>query len=337
MVRRYETSLRQHLRLDTDELVLLHAYELGRHLMEQGIGLLDVVRLHAAAVRSIEREQPELAITGRAEGFLAEVLAPFEMAYLGFQEANQALGHLTSSLEEQVAERTRELRASLSELQASQAERKRLLARIVAAEEQERHRIADDVHDDTIQAVTAVSLRLAILARRLDPADLPVLQRAQGSLGDAINRLRRLVFELRPPALDRHGLGAALRDLLEMVQDEEGPVHVLHDHLVTEPPVRLAEVAYRISQEALANIRRHAAASRVEVIVAEDDAAIELTIVDDGVGFDPRELTTPRPGHFGTAVMRERASLVNGRCVIESAPGEGTTVRVRIPREEPGG
>ena len=330
-VERYESALREHLRLDADEHVLLHAYELGRHLMEQGLGLLDVVRVHAAAIVEIEREEGDSSVHGRAEGFLAEVLAPFEMAYLGFKEANESLSRLTASLEEQVAERTRELQASLSVLQTTQAERQRLLARIVAAEEQERHRIADDVHDDTIQAVTAVSLRLASLRRRLQASDLPVLDRVQDTVGDAIARLRRLSFELRPPALDRQGLAAALRDLLEMSKEEDGPAWLLHDGLEREPPVELAEVAYRLAQEALSNIRKHAEASHVDVVLDQDERGLQLVIVDDGRGFDTRVLRDPRPGHFGTSAMRERAALVDGRCTIESMPGQGTTVTVSLP------
>ena len=328
----YESALHDHLRHGDDEQMLLHAYELGRQLMESGAGLLDVVRLHADAVAALFNRWPvDLPLTHQVDSFLAEVLAPFEMAYLGFKEANLSLRRLTGSLEQQVDQRTRELQESLSALQAADAERRRLTARVVSAQEQERHRIADDLHDDTIQVMTAVALRLSALYGRVEADDERTLARLEQAVSDTIGRLRRLVFELRPPALEREGLAAAIRVYLRTAFDK-GPDYTVADRLDDEPPIEVREIAYRVAQEALANVRKHANARHVSVTVEPHEQGIRVTVTDDGAGFDPTELDMTRPGHLGTTTMRERTALAGGWCTIDSAPGHGTTVALWIPQ-----
>lgn len=332
---RYESCLRDHVGHREDERVLLRAYELGRELMENGVGVLDVVRIHAEAVAALSSARPvDVPTLAQAEGFLAEVLAPFEMAYLGFREANVSLRRMAESLEEQVEERTRELKESLSALQAADAERLRLMARAVSAQEQERHRIADDLHDDTIQVMTAVALRLSMLYGRLPSSDHPSLEQLEEVVTDTIGRLRRLVFELRPPALEREGLAAAVGVYLRRTFDDEFG-HTVIDRLEEEPPLEAREIAYRVAQEALANVRKHADATQVTVTIEPYRAGVRLAVADDGAGFDPRQLDAPRPGHLGTVAMRERAALAGGWCTIDSATGRGTTVVAYVPHRHP--
>jgi signal transduction histidine kinase len=326
---RYASALREHLRRDAEEQSLLHAYELGRELMEDGVGLLDVVRLHTDALA----ELPAIEDSGtrrRAGGFLAEVLAPFEMAYLGFTEANKSLQRLTASLEAQVAARTAELQDTLSALQAADAERRRLLARVTTAQEEERRRIAGDLHDDSIQAMTAVSLRLSTLRRLVGECQQGVVDRLERSVSESISRLRRLLFELRPPVLDQEGLGAAIRLYLKTAL-ADGPAHRVDDRLERQPPLRTREIVYRITQEALTNVRKHAQADRVTVTLVPHQGGTLVTITDDGAGFDVNQLDVSRPGHLGATAMRERAALAGGWCTFDSAPGRGATVRFWIP------
>lgn len=335
VLERYEPVLREHLRSRGEEETLLHAYEVGRELMQRGLGPIDIARLHTDAVAAIAAaEGADTETRRRADDFLTEVMASFEMAYRGFEEANSRLRALTASLEEQVQQRTSELRDSLSALQAADAERRRLLGRVVSAQEQERHRIADDLHDDIIQVLTAVGMRLSTLSSRVDPAGQPQVARLEATVSEAIGRLRRMLFELRPPALDREGLCAAIRTHLQTaLEDIE---HTVDDALDTEPPIETREIAYRIAQEALANVRKHALASHVHVTIKTDRDGLRVTVADDGAGFDPALLEDVRRDHFGVAAMRERAAFAGGWCAIDSSIGKGTTVGFWLPLEPPG-
>jgi signal transduction histidine kinase len=327
---RYAEVLAEHIVGASSELSLLHAYDLGRQLVEDGAGLLDVVGLHGRAVERLEAARGVPVPRALAEAFLSEVLGPFEMAYLGFQEANASLRKVTASLEDQVAERTRQLQDSLGELQALDADRRRLLARLVTAQEGERYRLANDLHDDTIQTMTAASMRLAGLRRWVDEEGQPKLDQLEDTVVNAISRLRRLIFELRPPALDYAGLGAAIEVYVETAFEEELEL-VIDDELEEQPPIETREILYRIVQEALANCRKHARASRIDVTIRRHRQGVQVRVADDGAGFDGRELEVSRPGHLGVSAMRERAEMAGGWCTITSTPGKGTIVTCWLP------
>lgn len=215
-------------------------------------------------------------------------------------------------------------------------ERRRLLAELVRLQEEERRRIASDIHDDPVQAMTAVEMRLESFRRRVrDPDDVRTLERLSASVREAIARLRRLLVELRPPRLDREGLSSAIRSLLDRLQGDTGVAVKLDDRCTREIPVEARTVMYRIAQEALANIRKHAGASQVRVVVAERKGGVALRVRDDGRGFDPARTPDDRAGHLGLVSMRERAELAGGRFRVTSAPDAGTTVDVWVPVEEP--
>ncbi|HWO69129.1 MAG TPA: PAS domain-containing protein [Actinomycetota bacterium] len=218
-------------------------------------------------------------------------------------------------------------------LRRSDQQRRRLLAKLVTSQEEERTRVAHDIHDDSIQVMTAVGMRLEVLRRRLrDPEDLRVLEQLAHTVAAAISRLRNLLFELRPPALDREGLASALR--MHLREMEPGPRCRLDDRLTREPSPEVRAVAYRIAQEALANVRKHARASSVEVAVRDEGAGVLVEVRDDGAGFDPGAVEEAvLPGHLGLVSMRERAELAGGWLRVESAPGRGTCVRAWLPLE----
>jgi signal transduction histidine kinase len=232
------------------------------------------------------------------------------------------------------AERARvqgQLRLSVDELRKSAEDRSRLLAHVVQAQEEERRRIADDIHDDSVQVMTAVALRLATLRRRLGGEKIdPLFANLEHDVRESIARLRHLMFVLRPPALENHGLAAALQSFLALETEEGGLSYTLDDRLGAEPETETRIVAYRIAQEAVANIRKHARATRVDVSLEESEGGVLVTISDDGIGFEPDRPALPSPGHLGLMVMRERAEQSGGWCTVESAPGEGTTVRYRV-------
>lgn len=221
-------------------------------------------------------------------------------------------------------------------LQDSLERRRRLEALLVDAEESERKRIAWDFHDDSIQVMTAVALRLRAFRRRtagndaLFGAHLDALEEV---VEQAIARLRALLFELRPVALDREGLAAALRQYLHTMESE-GIGFSLETQLGVEPPLATRVLLYRLAQEALMNVRKHSGAERVDVRLEERGNGVALRVRDDGEGFEP-ERQTGGSGHLGLVAMRERAELFGGWCRIESAPGSGTTVDVWVPAQPP--
>jgi len=225
------------------------------------------------------------------------------------------------------------LRQSLDILRRTMQERRRLLSRLEEAEEQERRRIAADIHDDSIQVMSSVDVRLQMLLAELENAQhQAMLEGIHNTVQLAIERLRHLLFELRPPALDREGLVAALRVCLEENAREPGFSWEIDDRLKDEPPDDVRATMYRIVQEAITNVRKHAQATHVVLEVGPSDGGIGARLVDDGTGFDP-EAIHPEPGHLGLATMAERAEVSGGWCRVESSAGAGTTVACWIPLE----
>jgi PAS domain S-box-containing protein len=225
------------------------------------------------------------------------------------------------------------LHEDLAVLQRDLAERRRLIGSVVRASEEERRRIASDIHDDTVQAMTAVGLRLGLLRKKLDePAQLAALDELEVGVRDAIVRLRNLLFALRPPELDREGLVAAIQLNLEQLKVDHGLDYELDDRLEQEPDAETRTIAYRIVQEALFNTRKHAEASRVELLFDSRGDGVFASIHDDGSGFSPGEPDAPGElGHLGLVAMRERAELAGGWLKIESVPNQGTQVEFWIP------
>jgi signal transduction histidine kinase len=234
------------------------------------------------------------------------------------------------SLESQVAEQTGELRSMVDRLQQLDEHRRGLLNHIVTAQEEERARIAGDVHDDPVQEVVALNMRLQLLRRALeDPTQIELVDHLLDSAGGCLRSMRHLLFELRSPVLEEEGLGAALREYLQ--HREPDFAYRVEDLADSQPPNRSAIVLYRIAQEALANAVKHAQATHVEVTILEQDGGHLVEIQDDGVGFAGEVPRSSAPGHMGISSMRERAELEGGWCEILSLPDSGTKVRFWIP------
>ncbi len=223
------------------------------------------------------------------------------------------------------------LELGLDTLESADRDQQALLGHLIRAQEEERGRIAADIHDDTIQLLAAANLRLQQLRHRLsDPDELRILGKLQETLTLSLSRLRQLIFDLRPPSLQRGSLDAALHALLEQMRTENGIAYRLDDTATARTPGTATVLMYRIIQEALANVRDHASATTVRVQFTDVDGGCLVRIVDDGVGYNPAEVEN-RPGHLGLTLMRERAQVAGGWCRIESAPGDGTTVEFWIP------
>lgn len=209
-----------------------------------------------------------------------------------------------------------------------------LAARIDEVQEEERRRIAADLHDDPIQVVTAADLRAQALARRIEDPELRAeLVELHQTLREAAERLRSLLFELRPPALDRDGLAEALRQYLGRSWGDGSLEAALDDRLEEEPPPEVGATLFRIAQEAITNVRKHADADHLEVQLIGTSAGIHLRVIDDGRGLEPLDLVSPRPGHLGIPAMVERAELAGGWCRVDGAPGGGTVVECWLPFE----
>jgi PAS domain S-box-containing protein len=222
--------------------------------------------------------------------------------------------------------------ALMRDLESSNEQRRALLARLVSAQEDERQRIASDIHDDAVQVMTAAKMRLDLLIRRLDDErQASTAAQLSETVAMSIARLRHLLFELTPPALDRHGLAAALRVLAEESGRGDDLDIEVDCRLTAEPDLDSGILVYRIVQEALTNVRKHAQAAHVVVGVVSEHDGVAVRVVDDGVGFDPGLAAAAAPGHLGLAAMRERAQTAGGRWVVTSAPGRGTTIAFWVP------
>jgi PAS domain S-box-containing protein len=224
---------------------------------------------------------------------------------------------------------------TLRSLRQLDEQRRSLLERVVTAQEEERRQVAGDIHDDAIQAMVAVSLQLQALGGRLrDPRSTELLERLAATATESVGRLRQLVFELRPPLLDEVGLAAAIEQYARRAGELAGFVAQVSDQSAGELPDELRVVAYRIVQEALANVRAHAHAGRVAVRLEEVDGGLLARVSDDGVGFLPGVARRRPAGHLGLISMREQAAMAGGWCRVASAPGMGTTVELWLPRPD---
>jgi len=233
----------------------------------------------------------------------------------------------------------RERASALADLAAAE-ERARahrdMLARVIAAQEAERARVARDLHDQIGQSLTSVLLGQRLVLDSLAGAD-PDLADARAHadevralVADALQEVRQLAFELRPTVLDDVGLVAAARRLATDLAtrhriDVRVALHGLHDD--SRFPPDLETVVYRVVQEALTNVARHADASHATVSLVAGDGRLRAEVADDGVGFEP---PGERPASLGLAGMVERASLVGGDVEIASTPA-GTTVALEVP------
>lgn len=227
----------------------------------------------------------------------------------------------------------------LSMLEARGHARQRWISKVIQAQEEERRRVALELHDQTGQSLTGLMVALKAMEAGPEAAPLaPRLVAMRGMVGQALEEVRRLSMALRPPILDELGLSAALSSLasqqaqamgwrleLSLPGAAEGTPLAL-DHA-------LALTAYRVAQEAITNVARHAQASRLALRLEVAAGRLLLLVEDDGRGFDPSEARAS--GRLGLVGMAERAALVGGTLLLEAAPGQGSRVRLDAPLSPP--
>lgn len=219
-----------------------------------------------------------------------------------------------------------ELRQSRERLQA-------LSRQLIAAQENERRRLAHELHDEIGQTLTAISINLQAIQAVTGEAAQPRLREAVAIVDQAITQVRHLSLDLRPSVLDDLGLEAALRWYADGQIRRTGLDIRLDTNLRgCRLPVELETTCFRVAQEALTNVVRHARARRVWIELQRQEA-VELTIRDDGAGFDPQAARARAAGgaSFGLLGMQERVELLGGEFLLEAQPGRGTSVRARFP------
>jgi two-component system sensor histidine kinase UhpB len=221
--------------------------------------------------------------------------------------------------------------AMLDTVVAYQNRLRELSLRVLTAQEEERRRIARELHDDTAQSLTAQLLRLKMLEDRGGVTDSQTLAELISQTAATLESIRAIAHELRPPSLDDLGLPAALEGLAAQQRQRFGlpvTVTIRGPRRRLDPDVELA--LYRIAQEALTNVAKHAQAGQAQLQLSFDNGQVTLEIRDDGRGFDVGQLPS-RQGGLGLFSMRERAQLVGAELTLASAPGAGTVVRVTAP------
>ena len=261
---------------------------------------------------------PRLDAQGRITGVSSAMTDISEQ-----KEASRALERFSSELEQLVQERTVALAHANAQLQQTSAERGRLYQALLGSQERERARLSRDLHDQIGQALTGVMLmldeRVANAAGRAEAKTL---------VAQTIDDVRRLSRALRPSVLDEVGLEAALRQQAREVSERTGVKVEVLVHLREALPEDYEIALYRVAQEALTNVVRHARAHHASIVLTSSREAIRLTVEDDGRGFEPEARVSD---HLGLAGMRERVELLGGTLRIEAAHGEGTTIHVRLP------
>jgi two-component system sensor histidine kinase UhpB len=253
-----------------------------------------------------------------------EAIDPAEPATVGLGQTNDPVAEINR------------LSASFTRLlDRIEDERRRSGQLAMRAQEEERRRLARDLHDEVNQALTAILLRLEALAQDTPPERMPELAELKRLVNQAMEELLTLARHLRPSALDDHGLVPAVEAQLKRFSARTGiEVRMSTGGDPNELPEVMQTAIFRVAQEALANVARHAGATVVEVELEEEDGRAELRVRDDGAGFDPGAI--PRAGSEGPGAglglggMAERARLVGGELDVRSAPGGGTSVTLRV-------
>jgi len=246
-----------------------------------------------------------------------------------YAEAQQ----LNAELEDRVAQRTAELQAAIAQLENSRAQLLLLAQHEQTRREEDRARMAREVHDELGQALTGLKMDLAWLQKHTDPKQKDLLQKL-GDMSDLVDTtiqgVRRIATELRPGVLDDLGLVPAMEWQLQEFQKRSG-IRCKFIPSLEEVALDAEEttVLFRILQEALTNVARHASATRVEVSLDEEQGYVCLRVQDNGRGITDSEVNGSRS--FGLMGMRERVKLRSGDFYIEGTPGQGTTVVIKLP------
>jgi signal transduction histidine kinase len=336
----------------TEDVAFVIPQEMQRTMLVYGIVALVIASvgawLHAhSVVRPIRRLTGDAArmasgdldnpITVSRDDEIGELAWRFDEMRIKLKASLAESARWAEELEHRVDERTREVEGKNRELNVLNRIRRQLLAKTISAQEDERKRLARELHDDSAQTLAAVlmTLKTAEDALPAAPDDArSALSRSRSQLEGALREIRKAIMDLRPSALDDLGLAAAVRWYAE---EHLRPRGIKVDLEIGGDERRatgaVATAVFRIVQEAISNVVRHSEARRARISLEFGRSAVDTVIEDDGVGFAPDDLRQPEANGRGLGLlgMRERAELFGGVVEIESGSGHGTSVRVRIP------
>jgi signal transduction histidine kinase len=360
--RRYHQALRDHLK-QGPQASLQPAQGLGRRAMALGLETLDLAKIHEQALVILASSDVFLTRNGmikRAGAFFAEAITPIEKTHRTAREANVHLGQLNRSLRQRSVElaasnrqlkqevaqrktvekslRSSELHSSqlLEQSQHLQEELRHLSRQLLLAQEEERKRISRELHDEIAQTLTGINVRLAALKTESTISTKGLqkkITRTQQMVEKSVDIVHRFARELRPTALDDLGLIPALHTFTKGFAKQTG----IRVRLTVFAGVQQLDsvkrtVLYRVAQEALTNVARHAHASRVDISIQKLPGAIRMKIKDNGKSFRvARVLHAKRHKRLGLLGMRERVEMVGGSFAVDSTPRAGTTVHAQIP------
>ena len=363
LARQYENSLRRYLKQGA-AASLLPAVRLGRQAVALGLETLDLALIHELAL--IAQVLPVGVPTARdriikqAGLFFAEAITPMEEGHRVALEANVHLSRINQALslrtldlatsnrqlkkeiarrkvvEETLRQSERQSGELLEQSRLLQEQLRHLSRRILSVQEEERKRISRELHDVVAQLLTGINVRLATLKTEAAASTKGLGQKissTQRLVEKSVDIVHRFARELRPAVLDDLGLIPALHTFLKSFTEETGVRASLTAFAGLEELSNAKRtVLYRVAQEALTNVARHAQASRVEVTIQKLPAAVRMRIKDDGKAFDVQKVLQVRKGQrLGLLGMRERVEMSGGTFTVESAPGKGTAIVVQIP------
>ena len=340
------------------------ARELGRQAMAIGLETLDMARIHEIALVALVLPSFPAAtnpsLIGRAGLFFAEAITPIEQTHRGAREANTHLNQLVRTL----SQRTLELATSVADLKQEilqrkaveeslraseltatglleksrllQEELRHLSRQLLSAQEEERRKISRELHDVIAQTLTGINVRLAALKTESSDSIAKLHQKitsTQRLVEKSVDIVHRFARELRPTVLDDLGLIPALQSFMKGFMEDTG-VRVSFKVFagIEEFTGTMRTMLYRVAQEALTNVARHAKASQVDVSIQCHNGTVCMDIQDNGRGFVVSG-TAKKTNRLGLLGMRERVEMVGGTFGVESTPGQSTTVRVTIPAE----
>ena len=363
LARRYQASLRRYIEQGSQASVR-PAIRLGRQALRMGLETLDLALIHEKALAVLALPIGSSAawnrIIRRAGAFFAEAILPMEQTHRSALEANLRLSRLNRRLDR----RTLDLAASNRGLKKEIAQRKavektlrqseqhsgRLLGQsrrlqkelrqlsrgILLAQEEERKRISRELHDVIAQVLTSINVRLAVLKTEsmANTSGLTKnITQTQRLVEKSVDIVHQFAYDLRPAVLDHLGLIPALDSFMTSFRKKTGiRVRLTVPAKVEELSSAKRTVLYRVVQEALANVVRHAHAGRVKVAIQRLPNAVGMDISDNGRGFEmSRVLLGGRCKRLGLIGIRERVEMVDGQFTVQSAPGRGTAIRVLIP------
>jgi len=361
--RRYATALRSYLKQGR-RASLQPARRLGHRAVTLGLETLDLARIHEQALLAlvVPSESPGTrgATVWRSGIFFAEAITPIEKSHRTAREASLHFGQLNQTLRlrsADLAASNRELKREilqrkmveqslrkseehygrlLEQSQRMQEELRHLTRQLLLAQEEERKKISRELHDEIAQTLTGINVRLAALkteAAHNTKGLQSKISSAQRMVEKSVDIVHRFARELRPTVLDDLGLIPALHSFVKSFSKRTG----IYIHLTVFAAVeKLASdkrtVLYRVAQEALTNVARHAQASLVRVSIEKRPRRICMKIKDDGKSFQvDRVLLAKKNKRLGLLGMRERVEMVGGNFHIESEPGQGTTICAEIP------